>query len=148
MDYNIQVDMHSARFALEHANPTLIPVTVSCQTALRRVHLPQLARAGRLGQLIVRQAELYARTEHYEQLYGETCSGLPKDIINFLHDPLDCAITLGWNEGVEIETIPLKLEVRETWLYEIPDNDGFLMRMVRKIDGNAFNEYWCQILCR
>ena len=148
MDYNIQVDVHSARFVLEHASPTLVPVTVSCQTALRRVHLPRLARAGRLGQLIVRQAELCTRSEHYEQLYGETCSGLPKDIINFLHDPLACAIALGWNEGVEIETIPLKLETRESWLYEIPASDGVPTRLVRKIDGNAFNEYWCEILCR
>jgi inosine-uridine nucleoside N-ribohydrolase len=148
MDYNIQVDMSSARFVLEHANPTLVPVTVSCQTALRRAYLPRLAQAGRLGQLIVRQAGLCARLEHYEQRYGETCPGLPRDIINFLHDPLACAIALGWNEGVEMETIPLKLETRESWLYEIPDSDGTPTRLVTKIDGNAFNEYWCQILCR
>ena len=147
MDYNIQVDMHSARYVLERANPTLVPVTVSCQTALRRAYLPRLARAGRLGQLIVLQAELSARSEHNEQHYGETCPGLPKDIINFQHDPLACAIALGWNEGVEMETVPLKLETRESWLYEIPDSDGIPTRLVTKIDGNAFNEYWCDILC-
>jgi len=147
MDYNIQVDVSSARFVLERAHPTLIPVTVTCQTALRRAHLPRLAQAGRLGQLIVRQAELCARTDHCEQLYGETCSGLPRDIINFLHDPLACAIALGWHEGVEIETIPLRLETRESWLYEHPDSAGIPMRIVKKIAGNAFNEYWCQILC-
>jgi inosine-uridine nucleoside N-ribohydrolase len=148
MDYNIQVDKHSARFVLERANPTLVPVTVSCQTALRRAYLPRLARAGRLGQLIVLQAELCARSEHNEQHYGETCPGLPKDIINFQHDSLACAIALGWNEGVEMETVPLKLEIRESWLYEIPDRDGVPTRLVTKIDGNAFNEYWCDILCQ
>ncbi len=148
MDYNIQVDMHSARFVLEHATPTLVPVTVTCQTALRRAYLPRLEQSGRLGQLIVRQAELCARLEHYEQRYGETCPGLPRDIINFLHDPLACAIALGWHEGVEIETIPLRLETREGWLYEIPDRDGMPTRLITKIDGNAFNEYWCQLLCR
>ena len=146
-DYNIQVDMHSARFVLEHATPTLIPVTVTCQTALRRAYLPQLEKFGRLGQLIVRQAELCARLEHYEQRYGETCPGLPRDIINLLHDPLACAIGLGWHEGVEIETIPFRLETREGWLYEIPNRDGIPTRLVTKIDGNAFNEYWCQLLC-
>ncbi|MBV9232070.1 MAG: nucleoside hydrolase, partial [Chloroflexi bacterium] len=75
MDYNIQVDVDSARFVLEHASPTLIPVTVTCQTALRRAYLPRLAQADRLGQLIVRQADLFARSEHYEQVYGETCPG-------------------------------------------------------------------------
>jgi inosine-uridine nucleoside N-ribohydrolase len=147
MDYNIQIDVHSARLVLEHANPTLIPVTVSCQTALRRAYLPRLAKSGRLGQLIVRQAELCARSEHYEQIYGATCPGLPRDIINFLHDPLACAIALGWNEGVEVETIPLKLETRESLLYEIPASSGIPTRLVTKIEGSAFNEYWYQILC-
>jgi hypothetical protein len=73
---------------------------------------------------------------------------LPSDIINFLHDPLACAIALGWKEGVQIETIPLKLEMREGWLYEIPDRNGTPTRLVTHIDGSAFNESWCQILCR
>jgi purine nucleosidase len=147
-DYNIQVDMASAYYALQHANPTLIPVTVTCQTALRRAYLPGLSRAGRLGQLIVQQAELCARTYHNEQVYGATCPGLPADIINFQHDPLACAIALGWHEGVEIETILLKFETREGWLYEIPDSDGVPTRLVTKIDGNAFNEFWYEMLCR
>jgi purine nucleosidase len=147
-DYNIQVDISSARCVLEHANPTLVPVTVSCQTALRRTYLPQLAQAGRLGELIVRQAELCARSDQHEQRYGESCPGLPKDIINFQHDPLACAIALGWHADVEIETVPLKLETREGWLYEIPDHNGKPTRVVTTIDGNAFNDSWCDILCR
>ncbi|HYU74171.1 MAG TPA: nucleoside hydrolase, partial [Ktedonobacteraceae bacterium] len=113
MDYNLQVDIHSAHYVLEHAHPTLVPVTVTCQTALRRAYLPRLARAGRLGELIVLQAERCARSEQNERNYGETCPGLPRDIINFQHDPLACAIALGWQEGVEIETVPLQLEIRE-----------------------------------
>jgi purine nucleosidase len=148
MDYNIQVDVYSARYVLEHANPTLIPLTVSCQTALRRAYLPRLAQAGRLGQLIVRQAELFARMEQNERTYGETCPSLPHDIINFQHDPLACAIALGWNKGVEMETVSLRLEMRDGWLYEIPDSNGIPTHLVTKIDGNAFNEFWCEILCR
>lgn len=147
-DYNIQVDMPSAYYVLQHANPTLIPVTVTCQTALRRAYLPGLAQAGHAGQLIVRQAELCARTDRYEQIYGTTCSGLPDDIINFQHDPLACAIALGWREGVEIEAVPLKYETRAGWLYEIPDPDGTPTRIVTRIDGSAFNEFWYEMLCR
>lgn len=147
-DYNIQVDMHSAKYVMEHANPTLIPLTISCQTALRRAYLPRLAQAGRLGKLIVHQAEFFARSEHFEQKYGESCPGLPRDIINFQHDPLACAIALGWREGVEIETVPLKFETRDNWLWEIPDSGGIPTRIVTKIDGNAFNDYWCNILCQ
>lgn len=145
-DYNIQVDVPSAHYVLQHANPTLVPLTVSCQTALRRAYLPGLASAGRLGELIVRQAELFARMEQNEQNYGATCPGLPQDIINFQHDPLACAIALGWREGVEIDVIPLKFEIRESWLYEIPDSNGTPTRLVTKIDGKAFNEYWYNIL--
>ena len=147
-DYNFQVDMHSAHFVLQHSTPTLVPITVTCQTALRRAYLPRLEKSGRLGQLIVRQANLCAKLEQHEQRYGETCPALPRDIINFLHDPLACAIASGWHEGVEIRTIPLRLETREGWLYEIPDRDGIPTRLVTKIDGNLFSEYWCQILCR
>lgn len=32
-------------------------------------------------------------------------------------------------------------------MYEIPDSDGIPTRLVTKIDGNAFNEYWYDILC-
>ena len=147
-DYNVQVDISSARFVLEHANPTLIPLTVSCQTALRRAYLPRLARAGRLGELIVRQAELFASSEQLEQRYGEICPGLPGDIINFQHDPLACAIALGWQEGVKMETVPLTLETRDGWLYEIPVRSGIPTRLVTHIDSNAFNAYWCDMLCR
>ncbi len=100
-----------------------------------------------LGELIVLQAERCARSEQNEHKYGETCPGLPRDIINFQHDPLACAIASGWQEGVEIETVPLKMEIRESWLYEIPDSEGIPTRLVTKIDGNAFNEFWCNILC-
>lgn len=147
-DYNIQVDVHCAHYVLQHASPMLIPLAVSCQTALRRAYLPRLAQADRLGQLIVRQAELFARMEHHEQKYGQTCPGLPRDIINFQHDPLACAIALGWREGVEVETVPLRYEIRDSWLYEIPDSSGIATRLVTNINGNAFNEYWCDVLCR
>jgi inosine-uridine nucleoside N-ribohydrolase len=147
-DFNLQVDVHAAHYVLERANPTLVPLTVSCQTALRRAYLPVLAQAGKLGELIVRQAELCARTEQTEKIYGETCSSLPNDIINFQHDPLACAIALGWREGVEIETIPLTFEMKDTWLYEVPHPEGTSTRLVTKIDGNVFNEYWRDIICR
>jgi purine nucleosidase len=147
-DWNIQVDIQSAKHVLEHANSTLIPLTISCQTALRRSDLSRLVQAGPLGALVARQAEYFAKTEQYEQKYGATCPGLPSDIINFQHDPLACAIALGWREGVEIETVPLRFEIHDGWLHEIPDDGGMPTRIVTKIDGNAFNDYWCDVLCR
>lgn len=147
VDYNIQVDAESAYYVLEQADPVLVPLAVSCQTALRRAHLPRLAQAGRLGQLIVRQAELFARMEHYDQIYGASCPALPEDLINFQHDPLACALASGWEDGVEIESVPLRLEKADGWLYEIPDDGGRPRRVVTAVDGGAFDEYWCAVLC-
>src|SRR5262249_28963746 len=140
VDYNIQVDVQSAYYVLEHAHPTLIPLTVSVQTALRRAYLPRLAQARALGELIVLQSELFARMNQFEKQFGETCAKLPNDIINFQHDPLACAIALGWREGVKIETLPLKFEIRDNWLHEILDKNGTPTRVVTEIDGNTFNE--------
>jgi inosine-uridine nucleoside N-ribohydrolase len=142
MDWNIQVDVKSAKHVIEHSNPTLIPLTVTVETALRRAHLKDLGEAGALGELITRQAEAFAIDEQNEKKHGETCEGLPNDIINFLHDPLACAIALGWNDGVEVEELPLIFEEKEEWLHEQIDSSGKPTRIVIKIDGPRFNEFW------
>ena len=146
MDWNIQVDVRSAKHVLENSSPTLIPVTVTVETALRRAYLVDLQRSGGLGQLIARQAEAFAIDEENERKYGETCKGLPKDIINFQHDPLACAIALGWSEGVEISEIPLKLELRDGWLHEKIDATGKPTKVVTNIDGDKFNEFWIKTI--
>ncbi len=142
MDWNIQVDIRSAKHVIEHSNPTLIPLTITVETALRRSYLGDLRKSEALGQLIARQAEAFASDEQNETKYGQTCEGLPQDIINFLHDPLACAIALGWKDGVEIEELPLLLEERDGWLYERIHPSGKLMRLVSKINGQRFGEIW------
>jgi len=142
MDWNIQVDVKSAKHVIENSNPTLIPLSVTVETALRRAYLSDLQRSGTLGKLIARQAEAFAIDEQNEKKIGEACSGLPDDIINFLHDPLACAIALGWNDGVEIKQLPLILEEKDAWLYERIDPSGKSVRVVTKIDGTRFNEFW------
>jgi inosine-uridine nucleoside N-ribohydrolase len=142
MDWNIQVDVKSAKYVIEHSRPTLIPLSVTVETALRRAYLNELRKAGALGQLIARQAEAFAEDEKIETRYGGTCEGLPFDIINFQHDPLACAIALGWNPGVEIEEISLVLEENGGWLYERVNASGQPVRVVTKIDGPRFNNYW------
>jgi inosine-uridine nucleoside N-ribohydrolase len=140
-DWNIQVDVRSAEYVIEHSEPTLIPLTVTVETALRRAHLDDLQRSGTLGQLLARQAEAFAVDEQNETRFGKTCEGLPDDFINFLHDPLACAIALGWSDGVEIKEIPLVLEEKDAWLHERIDPSGKPTRVVTKIDGPRFNEF-------
>ena len=142
MDWNIQVDVKAAKYVLEHSNPTLIPVSVTAETALRRACLNDLRKAGTLGQLLARQAEAFAKDEQHESRYGETSEGLPSDIINFQHDPLACAIALGWRDGVEIEEISLVIDEKDGWLYERVHSPGKPTRVVTKIDGPRFNDFW------
>src|SRR5688500_586204 len=142
MDWNIQVDVKSAKYVLENSNPTLIPLSVTVETALRRAYLDDLRDAGALGQLIARQAEAFAVDEQNEMRIGEACAGLPRDTINFQHDSLACAIALGWNEGVEIEEFPLLFEEKDGWLHERIHPTGKHVRVVTKVDGARFNEFW------
>ena len=142
MDWNIQVDVRSAKYVIEHSNPTLTPLSITVETALRRVHLEELRKAGALGQLLARQAEAFALDERNETKYGETCEGLPRDIINFQHDPLACAIALGWRDGVEVEDVPLLVDENDGYLHEYVDPSGKLVRVVTKVDGPRFSEFW------
>jgi inosine-uridine nucleoside N-ribohydrolase len=141
-DWNIQVDVRSARYVLEHSNPTLIPVTITVETALRRAYLNELRQAGKLGELIARQAEAFALDEKIEARFGQSCSGWPRDIINFQHDSLACAIALGWAEGVEVEKVPLLLEEKDGFLIERVHPSGKPLQVVTKIDGPRFNQFW------
>ncbi len=148
MDWNVQVDARSARLVLQCSNPTLVPLSVTVETSLRRAYLATLRQSGPLAQLIARQAEAFARDENNEARYGRTCRGLPDDIINFQHDPLACAIALGWNEGVEIREIPLKVTIEDGWLYQRVDDGGKPTRVVTRVNGDKFNEFWLSTVAR
>jgi inosine-uridine nucleoside N-ribohydrolase len=146
-DFNVQIDVRSAGHVLRHSHPTLIPLSVTVETALRRAYLPALREAGPLGRLIAHQAEEFARDEQNEARFGQTCPGLPADIINFQHDPLACAVALGWEEGIEIEELPLVVEEQDGLLVERVDLAGRPTRVVKKIDAPRFNEMWLRVVC-
>ena len=142
MDWNVQVDVRSAKHVLENSKATLIPLSVTVETALRRKYLDDVRKFGALGELIAQQAEAFASDEQNEKTIGETCEGLPNDIINFQHDPLACAIALGWDDGVEIEELLLVVEEKDGWLHERIDPLGRPARVVTKVNGSRFNEFW------
>lgn len=148
MDYNVQVDVRSAQSVIQHSGPTLVPLSVTVETSLRRAYLADLRQSGPLAQLIARQAEVFASEERYETEYGRTCEGLPEDTINFQHDPLACAIALGWNEGVEIREIPLRSEIEDGWLRQRVDAGGRPTRVVTRVNGGKFNELWLNTVAR
>lgn len=142
-DFNVQVDIRSAKHVLQNSTPTLIPLSVTVETALRHAHLDQLRRSGgSLGALIARQAEAFAADEQMAAKYGASCERVPEDIINFHHDPLACAVALGWREGVEIEEFPLTVEEEAGWLILRVDPTGKPVRVVTKVDGPYFSDFW------
>lgn len=148
VDWNVQVDVASAQTVLQNSDPVLIPLSVTVETALRRAYLPALREAGPVARLIARQAEAFAKDEKYETLYGQTYAGLPDDLINFLHDPLACAIALSWGEEVEIHEIPVKSEMKEGWLSQSVDANGKLTRIVTRVNGEKFSEFWLNSVVR
>lgn len=147
MDYNVQADPEAAFLVLAAAEPVMVPLEVTVQTALRRADLPALRAAGRLGQLIAHQAEALAQDQHLDEQYGATCEGLPSDLINFQHDPLACAVALGW-PGVTIETLPVACAIEAGHLRERVVATGRPLRVVTSVDQAAFGRFWLETVTR
>jgi purine nucleosidase len=141
-DFNVQVDVKSARHVIENSNPTLIPISMTAETALVKSSLEKLRNANALGRLIAHQAEVFASDEKIDAKYGATCANVPRDIVNFQHDPLACAIAVGWDEGVVVEEQPIAVEERDGWLWERIDTSGRAMRVVTAVDGPGFGVFW------
>jgi inosine-uridine nucleoside N-ribohydrolase len=148
MDYNVQADPDAARQVLEAADAartTLVPIELTAQTALTRAQLPALRRAGALGQLIAHQAEAFAQDERLAERYGPTCPGLPDGFVNFQHDPLACAVALGW-PGVTVETLPLALDLEGEWLRERIDAAGRGRRVATGVGRAEFDAFWLAVV--
>lgn len=142
-DYNVQVDAESARAVFENAlGPTLVTLAVTAETALRESQLDALRAGDELARLIATQAEVYAASEHREKEYARGYRGLPEDFINYQHDPLACAVALGWRGGVETQVLPLNSTIEDGWLVQRVEEGGRPTKVVTRIDGRAFDDFW------
>jgi purine nucleosidase len=139
-DFNLQQDHLAARMVLERCDPVVVPLAATAQVHLRAAHLPRLRAAGPLGALLADQAEAHARDQGVAEL-GRAWPGLPHDLLNFQHDPLACAVALGW-EGVSTEELPVRLEVAGGRLRMAVGAGGRPLRLVTAVDGPAFQEAW------
>jgi inosine-uridine nucleoside N-ribohydrolase len=140
-DWNFQQDVESAQLVLRAADPLLVPLAVTVETALRRRDLPALRAAPPFGPLIARQAAVHDAEYHNDAL-AKTCGSVPDDLINFLHDPLAVAIAAGWRDGVAIERTPIAAEVHDGWLRLRRDPSGKPTRIVTAVDGPRFDAHW------
>lgn len=145
-DYNIQVDVKSSRLLLERSFPTLVPLSVTVETFIRRADLAQVGKSGPLGELIAAQAKAFATDENTPPHKKTLWPSLPADTINFQHDALACAIALDWYKGVQMEELPLRFEKEDGYLREIVDPGGRMTTVVTRVDGDAFSNYWVALI--
>jgi purine nucleosidase len=139
-DFNIQQDHQAARAVLEACDPVVVPLSATAQVHLRAADLPRLRAAGPLGALLADQAEAHAR-DHGTLELGRAWPGLPDDLLNFQHDPLACAVALGW-EGARVEEVPVRLAVGGGRLRMTEAAGARPLRVVTAVDGPAFADAW------
>ena len=146
-DWNIQLDVASAHYVFEHSTPTITPLTVTAQTFVTRAQLPRLEQGDALAQLLARQLAYFAIENENEATYGLTCENLPDDFINFQHDPLACAVAVGYRDGITIETLKLAFHVEDSYLHEQIADDGKTIDVVTTVDGARLAEHWLDVVC-
>lgn len=143
-DFNVQSDTDAARTVFDAVDParcTLVPLEVSAQTYVRRRDIPRLAASGPLGALLARQAEAALADLEFDRLFGRRQDRLPDDLVNFMHDPLAAAVTLGW-PGATTDTVPLHLEQTGDYLRTIEHPDGRPFRVVTAVDPARLLDHW------
>ena len=132
MDFNNQWDRRAYEIVLG-TGPTLVTLTATLATWVRRADLPRLRAGGPVGALLADQIEA-----HGARWGRPDGAALPDDLLNFQYDPAACAVALGWPGRITEET---RLVLRP---------DGSLARdpagrpalLVTAIDGAAFAEHW------
>lgn len=138
MDYNVQQDTMAARVVFDGCDPIIVPMDVTLRAWLRRAHLAELRGGGQLASLVASQAELHA-SDHKMAELASTWRALPDDLLNFMHDPLACAIACGW-EGAELRSIGLRYAVRDGLGRFEPDASGKRTQVCRGLDGPRFEK--------
>lgn len=148
-DYNVQVDAESARVVFDNVeSPTLITLGSTAETALRTSQLDALKGSDALARLVAAQAEVYAETGHRAAEYARSFAALPRDFINYQHDPLAVAVALGLREGVEVEEMRLNSSIEDGLLVQRVEDGGRPAKVVTRVDGPAFDDFWLRTVTR
>jgi inosine-uridine nucleoside N-ribohydrolase len=138
-DFNVQWDTFAAQVVAQAARElTLVTLADTVRTHLREADLPRLRGAGRVGELVAAQAVEYAEERGHAAL-GRAHAGLPDDLLLFLHDPLACAVAVGW-DGCRTEEMLLSPVVAEGVLRFVADDAGRAVRVVADVDAEALRQ--------
>jgi len=140
-DSNVQWDTSAAATVASSADLTLTGFDVTLRAHLRAADLPRLAGLGRLGALLARQARAHGEDRDLTRL-GSAHPGLPDDLVTILHDPVACAVAVGW-PWVSLRERRLRPVLDGDTLRFVEDHPGGrLLRAAVHIDGDAFTEAW------
>jgi purine nucleosidase len=139
-DWNVQCDTRAAGIVAGAAQVTLVTLSVTAKAHLRAAHLGRLRASGPLGELLARQGEANRVDANLAEL-ARAHAGLPADLLNFHHDPVACAVALGW-PGAVVEEMRLRTVLEGGVLRFQPDDGGRLTRVAVDLDGASFAETW------
>lgn len=144
-DSNTVWDPLAARLVFDTAGHlTVVTLADTVQTHVRAADLPRLHAAGPLGPLLAQQAVAYAADRHHGAL-AATWPGLPDDLLHFLHDPLACAVALGW-PGVSVDRGRYRVTGDGEGLCLIAGEGGREAAVVSRLDGTGFTDWWLSVL--
>jgi inosine-uridine nucleoside N-ribohydrolase len=142
-DFNVQSDAAAADYVFRTAGAplTIVGLDVTVQVPLRGAHLDRLRAAGPVGEVLARSSLAHG-ADYGNATVGARHAGLPDDLVNYHHDPLACAVAVGW-DGVRVEERRLSSVMADGVLSLVPDDDGGRpVRVVTAVDAEAFGERW------
>jgi purine nucleosidase len=141
MDFNVQWDTRAAGvLASAGAELTLVTLPATMRAHLRAVDLPRLRASGPLGELLARQGQAHAEDFDMASL-GRSFPELPDDLLNFLYDPVACAVAADWS-GAMMREMRLRASFEGNLQRFRRDEAGAPARVVIEVDGDTFRETW------
>ena len=144
MDYNVQADRVAARIVFERLQPLIVPIEATVRTWLCRRDLPRLRAGGALARLMADQAELYAKDTGIAAQVAAN-PGLPRDLLNYQHDPFACAVALGW-DCFTARDFRLSVTDRDGQLTLVEDPKARELRVVTDVDTATFSARWLDVV--
>ena len=143
-DFNVQSDAAAADTVFRTAGTplTVVGLDVTVQVPLRGADLARLRASGPVGAVLARSSLAHG-TDYGNAAHGARYPGLPDDLVNYHHDPLACAVAVGW-DGVTVEERRLTPVMEDGALRLVESPDGRPTRVVTAVDAPAFAERWLQ----
>jgi inosine-uridine nucleoside N-ribohydrolase len=140
-DWNVQWDTGAAEVVAASASClTLTPFSATLRAHLRAAELPRLRASGPLGELLARQSLAYADDRGAAEL-AAAHPALPTDLLIFHHDPLACAVAVGWPGG-EVTEMLLSHGFDGAVFRWRQDEQGRRTGVVTDLDPAAFSRDW------